>query len=108
MYNKAEEEWNNSNSELFASSTYEQLDIFNCHGENNQYDDLGNKAMHMWLIAMQLSELIPDSDETNEIYRANTDDATNNTTELFRIAYDLGEEKGYGKTIPIYGPIYRK
>jgi len=109
LYNKAEEEWDNSDSELFASSTYEQLDIFNCHGENNQYDDLGNKAMHMWLIAMQLSELIPDSDETNEVYRVTntigkTNNAANNTTELFRIAYDLGNEKGYGKTIPIYGP----
>lgn len=92
MYTRAKEEYE-GNSELFKSSTYSNLEILNYHGGVDKYelDGTAENAMLYWIIAMCLSELIPN----NAYY--------NNQTKLFKFAYDIGEESGYGREFRLYG-----
>lgn len=91
MYSKAKEEYE-GNSELFKSSTYSNLEIYNYHGNNNQYelDGTAENAMLYWIVATCLAELIPTSGSNNK------------QTRLFKFAYDIGRESGYGRTIRLY------
>lgn len=91
MYNNAKSEYE-GNSELFQSSTYENLEVYNYHGTNNQYEQDGTaeNAMFYWIIAMCLSELVPTSGSNNK------------QTRLFKFAYDLGKESGYGRKFRLY------
>jgi hypothetical protein len=92
MYNKSRQEYE-GNSELFKPSTYEDLEVVNYHGNNNEYelDGTAENAMLYWIIAMCLSELTTSSGND-----------TNNQTKLFKFAYDLGGEEGDGRKIRLY------
>ena len=52
--------------------------------------------MQYWLMAMCISELIPTSGNNN------------NQTKLFKLAYDLGEEDGYGRKFRLYNNYTKK
>ena len=85
MFNEAELEWKDSGSALFSTDTYPEL--YPIHGNISLYQDTAHTAMHSWLMAMCLSELVPTSGDNNV------------QTQLFKCAYDLGG----GASVPIYG-----
>ena len=102
-YYDAVAEYESNNSSYFSQSTYEEVfkDGSNSQwGTNNQYetDGTAKKAMTSWLMAMQLSEIYPDY----------TNGTTNTQTKFFKAAYDLFEESGHGRTIPLYGKFTLK
>lgn len=86
LYDMADEEWNDEDSELFSKETYKE--IYDYRGDNKEYESLSYNAMQAWLMAMAISELIPTAGEL-----------TNNQTELFKLAYEIGG----GREIPLYG-----
>ena len=86
FWRKAEDEWNNFESWIFSEKTYP--DIYNWHGNNKDYQDEAYNSLHAWLLAMQLSELVPTSGIS-----------TNAQTDLFGFAYSCGG----GRSIPLYG-----
>lgn len=91
MYNKSRQEYE-GNSELFQSSTYENLEVYNYHGNNKEYelDGTAENAMLYWIIAMCISELVPTSGSNNK------------QTQLFKFAYDLGGNDGDGRKYRLY------
>ena len=87
-YEAADYEWNYNSIGLFSSSTYPEVyPGTDYRGNNNTYETLSYKAMQAWLMAMELSELVPTSGTSN-----------NTQTKLFKKAYEIGG----GKEVPIY------
>lgn len=86
LYNEATSTFNNSSSDLFKKSTYDEVYDYRTGSTTNH--NLGLSAMTSWLMAMQLSEIV-----------ANSGTSTNNQTALYKKAYDIGG----GKSAPTYG-----
>jgi len=51
-------------------------------------------------MAMCLTELLASKNNDSNF---DISTGTNNQTKFFKLAYDLGNEDGYGKSIPLYG-----
>ena len=86
LWNRAEDEWNDFASWMFSEKTYP--DIYNWHGGIKDYQAEAYNSLHAWLMAMQLSELVPTTGIT-----------TNAQTDLFGFAYSCGG----GRAVPLYG-----
>lgn len=86
MYDAAEDEYDNDTNGLFDSDNFQE--VVNYHGNNTEYSDLAFSAMTSWVMAMALSEII-----------ANSGDTTNNQTEIYKRAYEIGG----GTSVPLYG-----
>lgn len=89
IFNAAETEWNNPNSPWFNISTYQEPTEYNYRGSNTEYRDAAHIALHAWLFAMCLTEIVPTM--------AIGSQTTNVQTELFIKAQEL---IGY---VPLYG-----
>lgn len=74
-----------SNQWMFSPKTYPI--VYNYRGKDTLDDGVAYNALHAWLIASILSELVPDSGAT-----------TNTQTELFKLAYEIGG----GSSYPLY------
>lgn len=80
MYNAAETEWNSNN--LFADENFP--DHVNYHKNSYNKDEDAHKAMQAWLMAMCLTELVP-----------NTGTSSNNQTNLYKKAMSYGKPDLY-------------
>ena len=90
-YSRAVYEFNSNSSELFDKNTYSDMEVvdYRTTGTYNN-NNRGLSAMTAWLMAMQLSEIVPTND---------TDGSGNIQTELFKKAYIIGG----GHNAPLYG-----
>lgn len=90
-YSRAVYEFNSNSSELFNKNTYSDMEVvdYRTTGTYNN-NNRGLSAMTAWLMAMQLSEIVPTND---------TDGSGNIQTELFKKAYTIGG----GHNAPLYG-----
>lgn len=94
-YNTAEDEWDNGTNGLFDPDNFPE--IYNgsdYRGTNDKYETDGTSfnAMQAWLMAMELSELVLS-------YSAGGKTSTNNQTNLFQKAYEIGG----GASVGLYG-----
>ena len=81
----ADREYNNPESVYFAPETYPE--VVNYHGIDMTDSALAYNAMQSWLMAMCLSELVPDSGQD-----------INTQTELFARAWNIGG----GRKVPLF------
>ena len=86
-WDKADAEWQKTDSWMFSPETYK--DLINLRGDDMSYMDVAYNSMHAWLMAMQLAELVPTRGTAN----------MNMQTKLFGLAYELGG----GRAVPLYG-----
>ena len=75
----------NNNEWMFRSESYPL--VYDYKGKDATDDGTAYNALHAWLMASVLSELVPDSGVN-----------TNTQTELFKLAYEIGG----GKEYPLY------
>ena len=89
-YTTAEREWTSNVIGLYSSSNFDE--VYNYRGSNTEYETQSHTALHAWLMAMCLAEIVPNSGGTD-----------NRQSQLFKKAYDLPGGSNGGRSIPLYG-----